>query len=236
MKKEWYPAPDSIAVVAKSGHNLFNDWWPDLRHVTEAVWTTNKVAFQVERCDLNWAMDDFKTRLGRWDPDFAELLKDYSVPTMTSKAYAEWPHAIEFPLESVFKAYGSCMFNCRTTIDWLLLYAYWVGVKRLDIFGLDGAFKTTDPQRHACTWGWLHALQMRGTAVIVRGDGWYTHFTNPVRAHQRGLYGYDPKPTLLGIDSEPDPELDPKEPGEVMRGETKLLRRLTKLQRGKTEQ
>ena len=144
--------PETVSIVALGQskqlfiHETVRTGNP--RGVADEVWTINKLG----RClkhDLLFRMDDLREfydinrhkyidqngeHQGVHDT-FMNFLKNHDKPIVTSKAYPEFPTAVEYPLEKVVNAIG--VDYIRTTPAYALAFAIYLGVKKVRIYGCD---------------------------------------------------------------------------------------------------
>ena len=68
-----------------------------------------------------------------------QSLHSYDRPIFTSVNDSEWPTAVEFPLQKVVDSIGSPIASTyfHNTVMYAIAYAIYIGVERLDLFGMD---------------------------------------------------------------------------------------------------
>lgn len=153
------PAPRTVAILGM-GPTLQDFIQLQLQsggQVVDEVWGTNNVLCGA-RCDVGFIMDDFVEMLERpakdaifWDKSNPALMnhcRDTKVPIFTSKAYPErYPTTMDFPIEAVMKEVfqGRNGWAPHNTTSYAILYAWYLGVKQLHLYGVDFAYPWHDP-------------------------------------------------------------------------------------------
>jgi len=149
-KKE---APKVVSLVALGTSKLafFNETMitGNPRGLADEVWVINKMGVSVKH-DMLFRMDDMRKCYPCNDKSYKggnikdsrsihdtydEFLRNHDKPIVTSKAYPEYPTAVEYPLEGVINTIGYSYF--RTTPAYAAAFAIHIGVQQLRIFGCD---------------------------------------------------------------------------------------------------
>jgi hypothetical protein len=100
----------------------------------DEVWTVNR-GIRAIRHDKLFVMDDFRW-LEKRDPAYAKFLREHDKPIITSTTYADYPNAVEYPLQQVIESIQDDCF-CVNTVAYMLAYAIHIGVQEVSIYGAD---------------------------------------------------------------------------------------------------
>ena len=163
----------------------------DRRRLTDETWAINAVGGVLAH-DLLFHMDDLKIQ-----EDRAERLPDGTVAGMvgwlkthprfmTSRAYPDYPGAVEFPLEAVLNSTGAHYLNSTTA--YALAYALHQGHRRIGLYGCDFSY----PHLHkaesgrACVEFLVGIAAARGVEIMLPNDTTLLDASEPTR-----FYGYD---------------------------------------------
>ena len=140
------------------------------RHeVAENTWAINGMGGVIEH-DLLFHMDDCRLQESRTGTENIQCMLKWlrrHPRFFTSKAYPEYPGAIEFPLEDVVNSVGSTYLN--NTVAYAVAYAIHIGVNTLSVWGADYTY----PDRHkaesgrGCVEFLLGIAAARGIAIQV---------------------------------------------------------------------
>lgn len=121
-----------------------------------------------------------------------KALKD-GTPVYSCETWSRYSNVIPFPLDEVIADTGIDYFTC--TAAYMLAYAIYSGVERVDIFGISG--RESHQHQHPCLAFWLGVATGRG--MDVRSFGTETDLlrtqprpTAPVARQWK--YGYDIHP------------------------------------------
>ena len=180
--------------------------------VADEVWVINKMGVLIKH-DMLFRMDDMRTSYpcnskryegGNADGNksihdtYDEFLKNHDKPIVTSKAYPEYPTAIDYPLEAVINTIGYSYF--RTTPAYAAAFAIHIGVKQLRIYGCDFVY----PNRYAAEAGRANMEFILGIGMTMGMEVWTPPTTTLLDSKaptMEKMYGYrDP------IEVMPDPE------------------------------
>jgi len=164
---------------------------------TDEVWVINAQGGVLQH-DRVFAMDDLRIQKGRAEkrPEtmvggMMSWMEAHPGPIYTSKAYPEFPGAVEFPLEWVCNRTGQCYFN--NTAAYAIAFAIALGVQELHLFGLDYSYEG-DQNAHkrergrACVEYWLGIAAQRGIALTVSAEA---SLLDANVAPRDRFYGYD---------------------------------------------
>ena len=213
-KKE---VPKVVSLVALGASKLafFNETMitGNPRGLADEVWVINKLGVSVKH-DMLFRMDDMRERYscneksykggnietGRTIHDtYDEFLINHDKPIVTSKAYPEYPTAVEYPLEGVINTIGYSYF--RTTPAYAAAFAIHIGVKQLRIFGCDFVYPHN---KFAAESGRANMEFILGIGMTMGMEVWLPPTTTLMDSNtptKYKMYGYaDP------IEVKPDPE------------------------------
>jgi len=187
MQIEERKIPETVSIVALGQskqifiHETIRTGNP--RGVADEVWTINKLGPCLKH-DLLFRMDDLRefypinrhkyidqrgNHVGVHD-SFMDFLKNHDKPIVTSKAYPEFPMAIEYPLEDVINTIG--LDYIRTTPAYALAFAIHIGVKKVRIYGCDYTYPN---DRYAAEAGRANLEFLIAVAIYHGVDVWIAH-------------------------------------------------------------
>lgn len=162
----------------------------------DEVWTINRGG-PVFRHDLLWVMDNIQGEADQWPHYGAELWK-HDKPIITSDNADGWPdHVYLYPwdeimawlVEKVNPIHGDWFHN---SVAYILVYAAFIGVKELRVFGADYASHNngTVEAGHPNVAYWVGCLERAGLIVRPYAN---SQFLNA--AQRDHIYGYrnDPR-------------------------------------------
>lgn len=171
------------AAVAGGSHVLYDE-----------VWAINTMGGVIQH-DLLFHMDDCRIQEARAaaNPEhqvakMVEWLKTHP-GFITSRAYPEYPGAIEFPLQEVLDAYHCTYLN--NTVVYAFVYAMFIGVEHVTLFGADYSYPGNAhkaEEGRGCLEFWIGSAITRGMSVEVAEGSTLLDISKP--ASQR-FYGYD---------------------------------------------
>jgi hypothetical protein len=171
------------ASVAGGSHALYDE-----------VWCINNMGGVIHH-DLLFHMDDCRIQEARAaaEPDgniarMLDWLKSHP-GFITSRAYPEYPGAIEFPLEEVLNQYKCTYFN--NTVAYAFVYAMYIGVPHVTLFGCDYSYPNNAhkaEEGRACLEFWIGSAVTRGMQVEV-GEG--STLLDISKPDDQRFYGYD---------------------------------------------
>lgn len=174
----------------------------DLSALGVPVWAVGTAWIQHRYADLTVMMDDLKGPA--WDeirgigPDgqradepraeWEAVWHECPVPILTSRAYAEFPQTVEYPLEAILQTCKRRYF--AESITYAIAWAIQIGVKKLTFVGCDYA-GVRPAERAGCEY-WIGRAEASGIEIaVVPGSSLLQ--TGPLdgkNRHVPGLYGY----------------------------------------------
>lgn len=189
--------PKTVAIVAmgmsSATYLRLASTKGDRHRVADEIWAINSMGGVIKH-DLLFHMDDCKVQEAR-----AERQPEGNIAGMvgwlkghprfiTSKAYADYPGAIEFPLEEVINKIGIAYFN--NTVAYAVAYAMFLGVEKISLYGVDFSYENGHKAEkgRGCVEFLLGAASAGGIAVEVASDS--TLLDANVNESMR-FYGYD---------------------------------------------
>ena len=162
----------------------------------DEVWGINMVG-GVLQCDRIFHMDDLKIQEMRieYGSPMAEKLKGQlewmrttDVPIYTSRAYADYPSSIDFPLEDVIRSCGVPYFN--NTSVYAICLAIHLDVKKMSLWGFDFTYPDiggAEMGRGCCEF-WVGRAMKVGIDVMLPPD---TTLLDTCLPGRNKFYGYD---------------------------------------------
>jgi hypothetical protein len=126
-------------------------------------------------------------------------LRRHPGPIYTSRAHADYPGLVEFPLEDVLNSCGYAYFN--NTAAYALAYAIHIGVRKIHFFGIDFTYQDMHAaeQGRACVEFWLGQAAARGIAISIARSSTLMDANEPA---ERRLYGYDTVEVMIDQNSD----------------------------------
>lgn len=195
--------PHSVAIVAMgaSCHTYLSvvSQAGDRRRLTDETWVINAMGGVLAH-DRVFHMDDMRLQEMRAAANpksnvagLANWLRTHPGPIYTSRAYPEFPGAVEFPLAEVMTKTGHGYFN--NTVAYAIAYALYLkltqgGPRRLELYGIDFSY----PQGHkrekgrACVEFWLGLCSAHGIDFVIAQDSTLMDAAVP---DAEKVYGYD---------------------------------------------
>ncbi|HSH28682.1 MAG TPA: hypothetical protein VK971_02150 [Thiohalobacter sp.] len=161
--------------------------------VADEVWAINSMGSVIQH-DLLFHMDDCKVQEARAKRDpqgnvagLVSWLRDHP-RFMTSKAYPDYPGAIEFPLQDVINTLGIAYFN--NTVAYAVAYAMYLGFEKIALYGCDYSYENGHKAEkgRGCVEFLLGSAAARGIHIEVASDS--TLLDANVDESMR-FYGYD---------------------------------------------
>lgn len=166
----------SVAIVAMGASaaqyvQLASNLGTRLR-VADETWAINCMGGVIDH-DLLFHMDDCKVQEARAErkPEGAiagmvTWLKDHP-KFVTSRAYPDYPGAIEFPLQDVINKFNSTYFN--NTVAYAVAYALYQGFTRIMMFGCDYHYDNAPKAEsgRGCVEYWLAIAACHGVEINV---------------------------------------------------------------------
>lgn len=165
------------------------------RKFCDQVWAINALG-DVVACDLVFHMDDVRIQAIRAEARpqsniaaMLEWLKTSQVPVITSREHEDYPALVPFPVEEAFSDLG--MVYANSTAAWAVIYAIWLGVKEISLFGFDFTYPNShDAEKgRGCVEFWLGVAHARGIKIALPAK---TSLMDTIYGAASGrLYGYD---------------------------------------------
>lgn len=195
--------PDSVAIVAMgpSCHTYLTLAMQagDRRRLTDETWVVNAIGGTLAH-DRVFHMDDMRLQEMRASANpksnvagLANWLRTHPGPIYTSRAYPEFPGAVEFPLAEVMTATGHGYFN--NTVAYAIAYALYLkltqgGPRRLELYGVDFSYPNAHKREkgRACVEFWLGLCSAHGVDMMIAQDSMLMDAAVP---EGEKLYGYD---------------------------------------------
>ena len=171
---------------------------PDWMLQADEIWTLNRGAL-VLRHHLAFVLDYLDGEAAHF-PGYGALLHRHDRPIITSHA-AGWPgHVYEYPFPAIWNWLMSEIKPNHQ--EWLInsvpmiaIYAAWIGVKNLAIFGADYQGHSQREDGHACLAYWTGVLERHGMTVHSPDSSQF------LGMNARFVYGYhpdqDPRPDAV---------------------------------------
>lgn len=183
-----------VLVCLGASHQTFIDGaferdTPEWLLSADEIWTLNRGALAF-RHDLAFVLDYLDGEAARY-PGYASMLHRHDRPIITSHAVG-WPgHVYEYPFRDIW---NWLMAEIKPNHqEWLVnsvpliaIYAAWLGVKELTIFGADYQTHSHREDGASCLSYWIGALECAGLRVQVPDT------TQLLGANHRFVYGYHP--------------------------------------------
>ena len=167
--------------------------------VADETWAINSMGGVIQH-DLLFHMDDCKVQELR-----AERNPDGNIAGMllwlkthpkffTSKAYEDYPGAVEYPLQDVINNLGVSYFN--NTVAYAVAMAMHIGVKKLCLYGVDFSYEDGHKAEkgRACIEFLLGIASAQGVHIDVASD---TTLLDANVDPSEKFYGYDASDILL---------------------------------------
>lgn len=196
-------APQSVAIVAMgpSCHTYVSlcSQGGDRRRLADETWVVNAMGGVLAH-DRVFHMDDMRLQEMRAAANpksnvagLANWLRTHPGPIYTSRAYPEFPGAVEFPLAEVMTKTGHGYFN--NTVAYVIAYALYLKLtqgspRRIELYGID----FSQPNGHkrekgrACVEFWLGLCSAHGIDIIIAQDSMLMDAAVP---ESEKVYGYD---------------------------------------------
>lgn len=162
----------------------------------DAAWGLNQLG-QSHELDALFVMDDLELRLPYYNgPEFPEWLKGYKGRLITSRPYPDWPTSEAYPVVEVCQffgvPFGVAMYS---TVDWMLAYAVYIGVKHIDLYGVDCLEPKLEQMRNSISF-WIGVAMSRGVRVTAKAGSFFRYWTDAGIALEQGCYGYVERPRI----------------------------------------
>lgn len=195
--------PQSVAIVAMgvSCHTYLSvvSQAGDRRRLTDETWVINAMGGVLAH-DRVFHMDDMRLQEMRAAANpksnvagLANWLRTHPGPIYTSRAYPEFPGAVEFPLAEVMTKTGHGYFN--NTVAYALAYALYLkltegGPRHLELYGIDFSYPNGHKREkgRACVEFWLGLCSAHGMNFVIAQDSTLMDACVP---EAEKVYGYD---------------------------------------------
>lgn len=196
--------PRSVAIVAMGPSctnyllSAVNKW--DRHKLADEIWAVNAQGGVLAH-DRLFMMDDLAIQRARAEANpgggvdtMMTWLSDHPVPVYTSRAYPDFPGAVEYPLEWVINQAGHVYFN--NTVPYAVAFAVALHVAggegvvdELHVYGCDYSYDGDAHKRErgrACLEYWLAVAACHGIRLVLPEN------TSLLDMNQEdGMYGYD---------------------------------------------
>lgn len=195
--------PQSVVIVAMgaSSHTYLSicSQAGDRRRLADETWAVNAMAGVIQH-DRVFHMDDMRLQEMRAAANpksnvagVANWLRTHPGPIYTSRAYPEFPGAVEFPLAEVMTKTGHGYFN--NTVAYAIAYALYLkltqgGPNRIELFGIDFSYPNGHKREkgRACVEFWLGLCSAHGININIAQDSTLMDASVP---DAEKMYGYD---------------------------------------------
>ena len=205
MKTEKPIEERTLAIVAMGGSHrdyfFYNFDKEKPGNVADEVWAINSIAL-VMKCDMAVMMDDMKMmeanpKRKRFTDRIKTELAD--TPLLTSRAYPEYPQAIQYPLSEVLSKFQIRYLN--GSVAYALAYALHMGYKHILLYGCDYMYDNKPgiyERGRGCVEFWIAVgTFVCGANIQVAESSTLMDTANP------SFYGYWEQPNLEAV---PDPD------------------------------
>jgi hypothetical protein len=164
------------------------------RRLADEVWGINAVG-DVIQCDRVFHMDDVRVQelrsADKPDSNIAAMLEWMKVhpgPIYTSRAHADYPGLVEYPLQDVVNSVTTSYFN--GTCAYAVAFAIHLGVKKISMFGCDFTYANSHhaEKGRACVEFWLGFAWSRGIDIALPVE---TTLMDANEPPAKKFYGYD---------------------------------------------
>lgn len=125
----------------------------DFSKYPHPLWTINGGWHYHPTSALGFLMDDLRGPSIDVHPQpawYLNLVRDATIPVLTSKAYDDFPALVEFPLSDVMRFFNIVYF--AESINYMIAFAVMIGVEKIEFFGVD--YINARPQERASTEFW----------------------------------------------------------------------------------
>lgn len=162
----------------------------------DEVWGINMVG-GVLQCDRVFHMDDLKIqelRIQNGSPiaekltGMLEWMRGHPGPIYSSRAYADYPGVVEYPLQDVLESCGTPYMN--NTAVYAICFAIHLKVKKISLFGFDYTYpdvSSAEMGRGCCEYWVGRAMQKGIEVMVVPGSTLLDTNAEPAKK----FYGYD---------------------------------------------
>lgn len=124
-----------------------------------------------------------------------------NIPIFLPKVYPEHPTSMAYPLREIVKKFGITYFS--NTVCYMVAYAVYIGVKQLDLYGINMDYGSEYEHEKGGLEFWLGFAMGKGIKVKVHGEKSMVLKTKVSRhtkaiSKDGNLYGYDCDSRLKG--------------------------------------
>jgi len=200
--KETYPDHISIVAMGRTAEVFLRAMQTStyFHSFPQEVWGINQT-YNWAKLDRLFVMDtEAEYKINVEDAELLQGLLSWrrsllkaTIPIYTTINDSKWPTGIEFPLQEVVTEINIPIADTyfMNTVPYALAYAIAIGVKRIDLFGMD--FEYMDPktgivhtleQYRACVEFWAGIALGRGISVRTPNESGLFYMNH------RGYYGY----------------------------------------------
>lgn len=130
---------------------------------------------------------------------FLDRVNEMEIPILCQEHYDFIPTSEPYPVEEICNHFGIDYFT--SSIDYMLAYGIWKGIKKIDIYGVHVAGDTEWSHQKASLEFWIGVAIGRGIDIKIHGSPtilktiYLGHETVPDRDTKDGLcYGYLTEP------------------------------------------
>lgn len=159
------------------------------------IWGVNDVVLNKINVDLIFNMHDLNSDLAKkgWEKvqDTLDHTRERNIPVFTCFEVPDYPNTHAFPIEKIINYFLIDYFT--STIAYALAYAAYIGVERIDMFGING-MDNHKYQRTGLEY-WIGVCMGQDIDVRVFGDFsslLKTDYSPIAPVGKQWRYGYDP--------------------------------------------
>ncbi len=187
-----------VAILA-GGKSVARYRRNELNPQYDQVWGLNNQAtwkdLTLDRC---FVMDDLKMRLPYYTSfDFANWLKTYKRPIITSQAYPEWPTSENYPIKEICHEFGvPAGMAMYSSPDYMIALAIYEGATEIDLYGVDLNSDKELFEFRLGTAHWVGIAAARKVLVRAQAESILQYLTSAAFVIERGMYGYAKRPRI----------------------------------------
>ena len=171
------------------------------QYPADQVWGINAANLVFDRVDLLFNMHTYPAKFEQMEADGRQEAIDNvtasldkaladGVPVLSCAPYAHYTNIVPYPIDNIVAALGIDYFACSAA--YALAYAFWTGVKRIDIYGVTG--KENHEYQHPCLAYWIGRGHGHGVDIRSIGRGSNLLRTDPspfAPVTRQTRYGFD---------------------------------------------
>lgn len=178
--------PDKVVLLGRGkGFLAYRDFNALSTH---KVWACYSVIQMVDDVDLVFDPHDTERFfVDKPTPEVERInkkIKKLNIPIFLQKVCPEYPTSMKYPLREIVDKFGITYFS--NTICYMIAYAIYVGVKQIDLIGVNQAGKEEYVDEKGGVEFWLGFALGRGLKVKVYGKR-----SMVLKTKSGKLYGYD---------------------------------------------